>query len=271
MQVLQEGVLEPGCLPSWLPTPARLRRQRMMSVVNSQVFDIIDEADSAPGSLLAQLKAATDDDGGMTREQLRDEVVTLFLAGHETTALALTWTLYLTSLHPEVELRIVDEVESVAGTERLSADHFESLKYTRQAIQEAMRLYPPVYVVPRVCRRALDLAGYRVCPGAEVWCWIYFLQRDARYFRRPERFDPARFDPEGEASQNPKAYLPFGAGTRSCVGRHLAMLEAVLAVAGLLRRFRWTALDGRPLKPRPRITLAPERAVMMRVEPRSGG
>lgn len=260
IRVLQEGVLEPKILPPWVPTPTRMRRERMTSIVNREVFTIIDNAGS-PDSLLAELKTLTDEDGVMSRQQLRDEIVTLFLAGHETTALALTWTLYLVSLHPEVERRIVDELDRVLGSERPSARLAQELEYTERCVKEAMRLYPPVYVIPRVCAKPVQVAGYQVRPGAEVLCWTYFMQRDPRWFHLPDRFDPDRFLEEGDAAAHPEAYLPFGAGMRTCVGRHFAMLEAVLALACILRRFRLELLDGRPLRPLPRITLAPERPV----------
>lgn len=268
MRILQEAVLEPKLLPPWVPTPRRLRRERMTSIVNREVFAIIDNASSAPDSLLTELKALTDDEGSMSRQQLRDEIVTLFLAGHETTALALTWTLYLVSLHPDVEARIVEELDRVVGSDTPDARHLGALEYTERTIKEAMRLYPPVYVIPRVCVRPVEIAGYPVRPGAEVWCWPYFMQRDPRWFHMPDRFDPDRFLPEGEAARYPHAYLPFGTGMRTCVGRHFAMLEAVLVLACILRRYHLTPLDARPLRPLPRITLSPERPVHVALTPR---
>lgn len=268
LRVLQEAVLEPKVLPSWVPTLGRLRRRRMTSVVDSEVYAIIDSAESAPESLLAQLKAATDEDGSMSRQQLRDEVVTLFLAGHETTALALTWTLYLVSLHPEVDRRLFEEIESVTQSGSVGAHHFQALKYTQQVIRESMRLYPPVYVIPRVCQKRVDLAGYPVQPGAEVWLWTYFIHRDPRWFHLPDRFDPDRFAPDGEAARHPRAYLPFGAGARACVGRHFAMLEAVMVLASILKRYRLAVVDGRPLRCLPRITLMPARPVQVLLQER---
>jgi cytochrome P450 len=195
IRTLQEGVLEPKLLPAWMPTPGRLRREQMTSMLNREIYAIIDNTESDKGSLLGHLKTLTDDDGSMSRQQLRDEVVTLFLAGHETTALALTWTLYLLSLHPEAEERVAEELRRVQGTGPPVVGKLAALEYTERCIKEAMRLYPPVFVIPRVCVRPVQIAGFRVEPNAEVWCWTYFMQRDPRWFQLPDRFDPDRFIP----------------------------------------------------------------------------
>lgn len=265
LQVLQDGVVRPKFFPAWAPTPGALLRRAMRSLVDREVYAIIDGADRAPGTLLAELCAAADEQGTLNREQLRDEVVTLFLAGHETTALALTWAFYLLALHPDVARAVRDEARKVAGTGRLGAEHHPALEVTARVVQETMRLYPPVYVIPRVCAEPVELAGYELPVGAEIWLWTYFVHRDARWHPLPDRFDPARFVPDGEIARRPNAYLPFGAGTRSCVGRHFAMLEAVLIVASLARRFHFELADSVPLRPRPRVTLAPERPVRMRL------
>lgn len=265
---LQEGVVRPELVPRWVPTPRRLIEQRFRAIVDSEVYAIIDAPGTPRDALLFDLKAAADEQGQMSREQLRDEVVTLFLAGHETTALSLTWALYLVSLHPEIEAALVEEVRAVAGDAPLGAEHAPKLELTERVLKETMRLYPPAYVLPRVAAERVKIGEYFIPKGAEVWLWPYFSQRDARYFARPERFEPRRFLPDGEHARNPRAYLPFGAGSRACVGRHFAMLEAVIALASMIRRFRLTPLDARPLRPHPRITLAPARPVRMRVEQR---
>lgn len=265
---LQEGVIRPQFIPRWLPTPHRLLELHWRSVVDAEVYAIIDAPATPRDALLFDLKAATDEQGRMSRKQLRDEVVTLFLAGHETTALALTWAIYLVSLHPEVDGALVDEVRAVAGDAPLRVEHVPSLDLTERVLKEAMRLYPPVYVIPRVCAERVKIGSYFIPKGAEIWLWPYFSQHDARYFARPERFDPNRFLPDGEHAKHPRAYLPFGAGSRACVGRHFAMLEAVIALASIVRRFRLTPVDGRPLRPHPRITLAPARPLRMRLDRR---
>lgn len=265
MHVLQDGVVRPKLLPPWVPTPSSLNRRRMRALVDRDVYAIIDGAERVPGTLLADLCSAADEQGRLSRVQLRDEVVTLFLAGHETTALALTWTLYLLCLHPVVAEAVRREVRAVAGSGSIDARHFPALELTTRVVQEAMRLYPPVYVIPRVCAETVELAGYSIPPGAEVWLWTYFVHHDARWHPLPERFDPSRFVADGEIATNPSSYLPFGAGTRSCIGRHFAMLEAVLGVAWIVNTFDLMLVDPVPIRPLPRVTLAPDGPVKVRL------
>jgi cytochrome P450 len=267
LRFLQNQVLRPLPLPSWVPTPANLLERYMRGVIDRQVYAIIDRGGEA-GSLLRELRTATDEQGQMSREQLRDEIVTLFLAGHETTALALTWSIYLLSLHPEVERELAREVRAVCGTARVGAPDLERLDLCQRVLKESMRLYPPAYVIPRVAVEPTTLAGYPVAPGSEVWLWIYFMHHDPRWFRLPERFDPDRFLPGGEIAEHPRAFLPFGAGTRSCVGQNFAMLEAVIILSSLIRRFRFSPLNGRALRPLPRITLAPSRPIRVELAAR---
>jgi cytochrome P450 len=264
---VQEGVLSGMFVPPWVPTPGNVVRWHRERTLDREVFAIID-AGGEPGSLLADLIAAADESGRMSREQLRDEVVTLFLAGHETTALLLTWSLALVAQHPATEQALLEEVRATAGPGSIVAAHRNQLPLTERVLKEAMRLYPPVYVIPRVVAEPVTLGGYRIDAGAEVWLWPYFTHHDARFFARPQRFEPDRFLPGGEAERSPRAYLPFGGGSRACIGRHFALLEAVLALAAITRRFRVTLRDARPIFPHPRITLAPARPLRARVEKR---
>ena len=265
MRVLQEQVFLPKFFPPWLPSPGNLLRRHMISEVDREVFPIIDRG-GEPGSLLSDLIAMTDADGAMTRRQLRDEVVTLFLAGHETTALALTWAGYQLALHPEIDAQLAEELR--AAPEDLATAQLAQLPLAGRVLSETLRLYPPAYVVPRVCAEPVSLAGYRLEPGAEVWMWIYFMHHDARWFDEPERFRPDRFLPEAEAARRPNTFIPFGAGSRACVGRHFADLEAVLCLAALFRRFKLQLVSARTVRTHPRITLAPGRSIQVRVEAR---
>jgi len=270
-RVLQEAVLQPKFLPPWLPTPARLRHRRMMARVDRDVYQILQRTESEPGSLLAQLRAqlaASGEDGPESREELRDEVVTLLLAGHETTALALTWAFYLLALHPEEDQRLAEEIARVSAGARIGAEHFAGLEHTGRVLKEAVRLYPPVYVIPRVCTSGVEIGSYRIHAGDEIWLWVYFMHHDARWFSLPERFNPERFLPEAAAALPTRAYLPFGAGSRSCIGQGFAMLEAVLVIAQVLQRFRLELTDSRPVFLRPRITLAPARPLRVRLQTR---
>ncbi len=266
IRFLQDEVVRPKLFPPWLPTPRNLRRKHMFAEVDREVYPIIDRG-GEPGSLLADLIGLVDAEGAMTRQQLRDEVVTLFLAGHETTALALTWALYLVALHPDTDAQLAAELKVHDGR-KPAAQALSELPFTEQVLKETMRLYPPVYVIPRVCQEPVRLAGYEVRPGSEVWLWLYFVHHDARWFEQPERFRPERFLATAEAARDPNTFLPFGAGSRACVGRHFAMLEAALSLSAVLRRFRLQLVDSRPVRLHPRITLAPARPIRARLEER---
>jgi cytochrome P450 len=265
MKVLQEQVLLPRFFPDWVPSPGNLLRRHMIREVDREVFPIIDRG-GEPGSLLADLIAMTDEEGAMTREQLRDEVVTLFLAGHETTALLLTWAIYQLALHPEIDAELASELSALPAD--LATLQLAQAPLTQRILNETMRLYPPAYVVPRVVAEPVELGGYRLQPGSEVWMWIYFLHHDARWFEEPERFRPERFTPAAEAARRPGVFIPFGAGSRACVGRHFAMLEAVSCLAGLLRRWKLTLVSSRTVRVHPRITLGPARPIVVRVQRR---
>lgn len=265
IRVLQEQVFLPKLFPEWLPTPSNLMRRHMFREINREVYPIIDRG-GEPGSLLSDLIAMTDEEGAMSREQLRDEVVTLFLAGHETTALSLTWSLYQLALHPELDAELGDSLRE-AGPD-LRRLHPSQVPLAERVLLESMRLYPPAYVIPRVCAEPVELGGYRVAPGSEVWLWVYFMHHDARWFEEPERFRPERFLPEAEAARRPNTFIPFGAGSRACVGRHFAMLEAFLCLAALLRRFKLRLESPRTVRLHPRITLAPARPIHVRLEAR---
>ena len=265
IRVLQEQVILPKFFPPWVPSPGNLLRRHMIGEVDREVFPIIDRG-GEPGSLLSDLIALADEVGAMSRQKLRDVVVTLFLAGHETTALALTWACYQLALHPEVDAELGQELASAPAD--LARVEPAKLPLTERVLLETMRLYPPAYVIPRVCAQPVELAGYRLKPGAEIWMWVYFMHHDARWFDEPERFRPERFLPEAEALRPPNTYIPFGAGSRACVGRHFAMLEAQLCLAALLRRFRLRLVSSRTMRLHPRITLAPARPIHVRLEAR---
>jgi cytochrome P450 len=188
------------------------------------------------------------------------------LAGHETTALALTWSCYQLALHPELDTALADELAQAPAD--LATAQLSRLPLAGRVLSETLRLYPPAYVVPRVCAEPLSLAGYRIEKGAEVWMWIYFMHHDARWFPEPERFRPERFLPEAEAARRSNTFIPFGAGSRACVGRHFADLEAILCLTGLLRRFKLHLVSPRTVRIHPRITLAPGRPIEVRVEAR---
>jgi cytochrome P450 len=191
----------------------------------------------------------------MTDEQLRDEAMTLFLAGHETTANALTWTWYLLSQHPEVEGRLHDEVDRMLGDRRATADDLPALPYTRMVLSESMRLYPPAYAIGRRALEPYQVAGVMIPRGSLVVVSPLVTQRDARWFPEPDRFDPERWTPEAQASRPKFSYFPFGGGTRMCIGDQFAWTEGMLVLATLAQRWRAELAPGQRVAMKPMITL----------------
>jgi cytochrome P450 len=210
------------------------------------------------------------DGGRMSDAQVRDEVMTMFLAGHETTANALAWTWYLLAQHPEVEQRLHEELDRMLGGRIPAADDAANLPYTRMVLAESMRLYPPAWAIGRRAVETFTIGGYTIPKGTVVLFSQYLLQRDARFFDRPDQFDPDRWLP-GRQRDRPKfAYFPFGAGTRVCIGEPFAWMEGILVLATLARTWRLVALDTTPVPLQPVITLRPARPIRMRVLSRAG-
>lgn len=224
------------------------------------------------GDLLSMLMLAEDEEGGgarMSDEQVRDEAMTLFLAGHETTANLLAWTWQLLARHPEVERRLHEELDGVLADGRLpSIEDLPALRYTEMVVSESMRLYPPAWAVGRRAVEDHTVGGYLIPRGSLLLVSQYVMHRDARFWPEPERFDPERWTPEARAARPPFTYFPFGGGPRRCIGESFAVMEAVLVVATLAARWRMRALPGRTAEPRPRITLRPDGPMPMLLERR---
>ena len=217
------------------------------------------------GDLLSMLLSAQDEDDGtgMTDQQVRDEALTLFLAGHETTANVLAWGLYLLSQHPEVEARLHEEVDRVMVGEQSAMALFPQLPYTRQVVAETMRLYPPAHVLARELQEELVLGGYRLKRGGTVCFSPYIMHRDPRFWPEPERFNPDRWTPEEEAKRPRFTYFPFGGGPRICIGEQFAWMEAVLVLARLTQEWRAALVPGHPIDTLPLITLRPRHGIAM--------
>ena len=263
--------------PAWVPTPRNLRFRRALETVDKIVLDIISarrqavERGEDPGSdLLGMLMAATDETGSerMTDAELRDEVTTLVLAGHETTAQTLTWTAMLLSQHPEVERKVLAEIAEVCGDRPPSFADLKALAYTGQVVDESMRLYPPAWLFERQARVDCELGGYRIPAHTMIAVCPWTLHRHPDFWDNPEGFDPDRFSPERVAERPRYAYLPFGGGPRQCIGTNFALYEAKLVLATLLQRYRFELLPGQDLRPDAAVTLRPAHGMKMRLRPR---
>ena len=281
-QVTNDEYKFPMLLPEWLPTPNNRRRREQRAILYGAIERIIDErrhtavngqiADT--GDLLSMLLLARDEaDRPLSKQQLRDEVVTLFAAGHETTSNALTWTWYLLSQHLEVEARLHEEVDAVLGhwpDGRLpSLDDLPHLPYTEMVIKEALRLYPPAWVLgARQAAVATEIDGHPIPKGGLVFISPYVMHRQARYYPDPERFDPERFRPKREAELPRYAYIPFGGGPHVCIGNSFAMMEAQLLLATIAQRFQLTLLQ-ESVEKEPLITLGVKDGLRMLVTERT--
>jgi cytochrome P450 len=227
-----------------LPTPAHRRFNRAAQEIDEIVFRIISErrgSGADEGDLLSMLLAAHDDDGSqMTDPQLRDEVMTIFLAGHETTALTLSWAWYLLAKHPDVEKKFHEELDGVLGKRPAEIADLPNLKFTEMIAKESMRLYPPAYGLGRQALEDCEIGGYRVTRNAQIFMFPWAMHRDPRYFEQPLEFQPERWTDEFASSLPKYAYFPFGGGPRTCIGNYFAMMEVVLLLATIGQRFRFS-------------------------------
>jgi cytochrome P450 len=256
-----------------LPLPANRRYERGRRRLDAIVYGLIEERrrdGRDRGDLLSMLMLARDEDGGpgMGDRQLRDEVMTLLLAGHETTANALTWTFYLLARNPDAEARLFRELEEALGGRRPAVEDLPRLPYTERVVAEAMRLYPPAWALGRRALRDLELNGVPIPKNALVMSSPYVMQRDARWFPDPLRFDPDRFTPEARAARPRFCYFPFGGGARACIGEPFAWMEGVLVLATLAQRWRFPLVPGHPVEPQALITLRPRHGLRVRAERR---
>jgi cytochrome P450 len=254
-------------LPESLPIPHNVRSRRVVQQLDAIVYDLIQQRKGSgqdKGDLLSMLLQAKDEDGNsMSDQQLRDEVMTLFLAGHDTTALAMTWTWYLLSQHPEVEAKLVEELQTVLdGRDPTFAD-LPKLRYADMVVKEAMRLYSPVWAMARVANTDCEIGGYPLKAGNIVMFSQWVMHRDPRYFDSPEVFNPERWA-DGLAQRLPTyAYFPFSGGPRVCIGKAFAQMEAVLLLATIAQKFHLSLVPGQDLTPWPAFTLRPKHGIKM--------
>ena len=256
-------LLPMGQLLMRFPIPAVRRFRRGRDRLDRTIYRMIDERRAAGddrGDLLSMLLLAQDTEGdgtGMSDRQLRDEAMTLFLAGHETTANALTWTFYLLSQNPDAEARLHAELDAMSNAP-LGAEDLPRLPYTRAVIAESMRLYPPAYILGRRAVTEYQLGEYTLAPRTLVLMSQWIVHRDARWWPAPDAFRPERWMPGGgevDPSRPKFSFFPFGAGTRVCIGEQFAWMEGILALATMARRWRLELTDGQRIVPQPIITL----------------
>ncbi|MFH9670552.1 cytochrome P450 [Streptomyces globisporus] len=266
-EVQDQAMLEmvsQGMVPAWLPLPpqARFRRARreLYRVADLLVADRRSRmADGGPGDdALSRIIVAADmrrDDPARARNRLREELVTLLLAGHETTASTLGWTLHLLERHPEVRDRVRAEARAALGDGVPGPEDLHRLTYTTMVVQEAMRLFPPVWILPRVAQQRDVVGGYTVSAGSDVLVCPYIMHRHPGLWEDPERFDPERFEPRQTADRPRYAYIPFGAGPRFCVGSNLGMMEAVFVTALVTRDLDLRTVAGHRAVAEPMLSL----------------
>lgn len=256
---------------SRLPLPKVRRFERAKALIDATIYRMIAErrAVGATGQDLLSLLITAQEEGagGMSDEQVRDEAMTLFLAGHETTAVALTWTWYLLSRHPEVEARLHAELEEVLAGRSPTPEDLPRLSYTQMELKESMRVAPPAWAIGRRALSDHPVNGYVIPSGAVVVVSPYLLHHDPRWWPEPDAFRPERWEEE-ERSRPRQAYFPFGAGPRMCIGEPFAWMEATLVLATLASRWRLRLVPGQSIEPRPLITLRPKGPVLMTLERR---
>jgi cytochrome P450 len=271
MRIFRRRMMNPlSDLLLQLPLPETLRLRRARADLDRVVYDIIRTRRNEQPSrrrprtdLLDLLLTAQDEDTGegLTDDEVRDEVMTLLLAGHETTANALTWTAVLLAQHPDVETRLFAEVDTVLGDRPATFDDLRELTYTRQVFSEALRLYPPAWAVSRQAVRDTVLGGHRIPEGAIITISPYVLHHDARLWSDPETFDPDRFAPDADVKRHKFAFLPFSAGRRGCIGEQFAWMEGVLVTATIAQSWRLARADDAPIPLHPSVTLRPARPI----------
>jgi cytochrome P450 len=262
-------------IPASWPTPRNRRANREYEFLDSLVYRIISERRAQGNSthhtdLLSLLMGAMDEDGTqMTPRQLRDETMTIFLAGHETTALTLAWTWYLLSENPAAEVCLHEELRGVLGGRAPEIRDLERLPYLQAVVNEVLRLYPPAYLLARTSIAPSNIGGYDFPTGTTVLASQWVMHRDVRYFDDPDAFRPERWL-DGLMGRLPAgAYFPFGDGPRRCIGQSFALMESALVTATVAQQFRFRLVPGHPVVPEPLVTLRPRYGIRMTIETRS--
>ncbi|PYQ26390.1 MAG: cytochrome P450 [Acidobacteria bacterium] len=259
-----------------IPIPSTLRFKKAITRLDRTIYGIINERRASGedrGDLLSMLLLAQDDEGdggGMSDKQVRDEAMTLFLAGHETTANALAWTWYLLAQHPDVAREVQRTIDEVLGDALPTAADYPRLQYLEMVLAESMRLFPPAWAVSRLAMDDVDLGGWHIPRDAVAVASQFLMHRDPRFWQEPERFEPSRFTSEAKLARPKFAYFPFGAGPRICIGEGFAWMEGVLLLATLAQRWSMELIS-RDVEPKASITLRPRGGIKVRLHANSRG
>jgi cytochrome P450 len=261
-------------MPGWLPTPWRSRAAATIDALDALVYDVIDERlevmQDPDASLGDDMLSALVEGGGMSRRLLRDEALTLYIAGHETTSHMLVWAWHLLGQHPETQQSLQRELREVLGGRTPTPADLPNLALLDQVLCETVRMFPPVYVMSRTACEDVELGRFQLRAGSEVLIWLYMTHHDPRWYPEPDRFDPSRFAPKAKHALPEGAFLPFGLGARTCVGERFAMMQAKLIMATALQRVSVEPLIDHVVELHPTTTLAPKGGLPMMVRPPLG-
>jgi cytochrome P450 len=261
-------------LPTWVPLPTSRLLKRAVGRLDKVIYGIIEQRRASgqmSGDLLSAFLQTRDDEGiGMTDRQLHDEIMTLFLAGHETTANVLSWTWLLLGQNPEAEHKLIEELDRVLNGRTPTTADLPRLVYTDMVLRESMRLYPPVWVIGRRALSSFRLGDYEIPANTNMLISQYLMHRDARYFPEPERFDPERWRAgDARSASLPRfAYFPFGGGPRVCIGAGFGMMEAVLLLATIAQKFQIQVIPGEKVSMQPSVTLRPRNGIPVKLKRR---
>lgn len=264
-------------LPASFPSRSNIRFRRALRDLEEIVAEIVDQreqkeprersAQPADDLLSTLLREQDPTAGAEARRRFLGALTTFLLAGHETTAATLAWSCHLLALHPEAQSRVREEARAVLQAPQPSFQEVGALTYTRMVVEESLRLFPPVWMIPRRAIAEDEIAGYSIPPGSDLLISVYTLHRHPAFWPEPERFDPLRFSPERASERAPYSYMPFGTGPRSCVGSSLGLLEATLSLALIARCYRLESVAGEQVVPEPLLTLQPKNGLRLRLVP----
>jgi len=263
-------------IPLSLPTRSNREFREAGEVLDKTIYALIEEGRKRQGErrtdLLSMLLAARDEEDGtgMSDEQVRDEVMTIFVAGHETTANTLSWIFYLLATHPEAEKKLHDELDEILGNQLPTADDVPKLHYANQIVQETLRLYPAAWTLNREVVKEVEIGGHLFQPGDTLMMSQYVMHRDPRFYEEPDKFIPERFEGDLLKRIPQFAYFPFGGGPRICIGNNFALMEAPLLLATIGQKYRLRLKEpGQKVEPEPLVTLRPKNGLPMRLEKRA--